>query len=158
MKVCCCSVTQSCLSLCDPMECSTPHGWLPCPSPTPRACSNSCPLSLWCNPSISSLAIPFASYLQFFPTSGSFSMSQIFTSGSQSSGASASASVLPVNIQVWFPLGLTALVLLSKGLLQHHSSEASILWCSGFFIVQLSHVYMTTGETIALTRQTLLAM
>ena len=117
MKVCCCSVTQSCLSLCDPMECSTPHGWLPCPSPTPRACSNSCPLSLWCNPSISSLAIPFSSYLQFFPTSGSFSMSQIFTSGSQSSGASASASVLPMNIQDWFPLGFTGWIsLLSKGL------------------------------------------
>ena len=99
------------------------HTRLPCPSPTPRACSNSCPLSLWCNPSISSLAIPFSSYLQFFPTSGSFPMSQIFTSGSQSSGASASASVFPMNIQDWFPLGFTGWIsLLSKGLSRVFSS------------------------------------
>ena len=81
-----------------------------------------------------------------------------FISGSESIGALASASVLPVNIQGWFPLGLTGLISLpSKGLsrvLQHHSSEASVLWCSAFFIVQLSHLNMTTGKTIALTRWT----
>ena len=88
--------------------------------------------------------------------SGSFLRSQFFTSGGQSIGASASASVLPMNIRDWFPLGLPGLISLlskglSKGLLQHHSSKASILWCSAFFIVQLSHPYMTTGKTIALT-------
>ena len=92
---------------------------------------------------------------QSFPASWSFPMSQLFTSGGQSCGASASASVLPMNIQDWFPLGLTSLMsLLSKGLLrllQHHRSKASILWQSAFFMVQLSHPYMTTGKTIALT-------
>ena len=85
-------------------------------------------------------------------------MSQFFTLGGQSIGVSASASVLPMNIQDWFPIGLTGLISLrSKGLkslLQHHSSKASILRCSAFFIVQLSHRYMTTGKTIALTRWT----
>ena len=83
-------------------------------------------------------------------------MSQFFASGGQSIGASALASVLPMNIQDWFPLGLTGLISLQskrfKSLLQHHSSKASILWCSAFFLVQLSHPYMTTGKTIALTR------
>ena len=93
------------------------HTKLPCPSPSPRACSNSCPLSLWCHPAISSSVIPFSSCLQSFPVSGSFPMSQFFTSGSQSIGASASSSVLPMNIQDWFPLGLTGLISLqSKGL------------------------------------------
>ena len=85
-------------------------------------------------------------------------MSQLSSSGGQSTGASASASVLPMNIQDWFPLGLTDLIsLLSRGLkslLQHHSSKALILQCSAFFTVQLSHPYMTTGKTIALTRWT----
>ena len=85
-------------------------------------------------------------------------MSQFFTLGGQSIGVSASASVLPMNIQDWFPIGLTGLISLrSKGLkslLQHHSSKASILRCSAFFIVQLSHRYMITGKTIALTRWT----
>ena len=109
-----------------------------CPSPTPGACSNSCPSSQWCHPTISSSVIPFSSCLQSFPASGSFQMSQFFTSGGQSIGVSASASVLPMNIQDWFPLGWTGLISLpSKGLLQHHSSKASILQHSAFFIVQL---------------------
>ena len=78
-----------------------------CPSPTPRVYSNSCPLSPWCHPSISSSVIPFSSHLQSFPASESFQMSQLFASGSQSIGVSASASVLPMNIQDWFPLGWT---------------------------------------------------
>ena len=140
-----------------------PHGLQytrpPCPSPTPRAYSNSLPLSQWCHPIISSSVIPFSSHLQSFPASGSFPMSQFFESGGQSTGASASASVLPMNIQDWFPLGLTGLIsLLSKGLLksllQHHSSKASALRHSPFFMVQLSHPYMTTEKPIALTRWT----
>ena len=87
------------------------------PSPTPRAYSNSCPLSQWCHPTVSSSVIPFSSCLQFFPASGSFQMSQFFTSDSQSFGVSASASVLPMNIQDWFPLGRTGWIFLqSKGL------------------------------------------
>ena len=83
------------------------HARLPCPSPTPGACSNSCPLNRWCHPTISSSVIPFSSHLQSCPVSESFLMSQFFTSGSQSIGISASASVLPVNIQDWFPWGWT---------------------------------------------------
>ena len=83
------------------------HARLPCPSPTPKACSNSCPLSWWCHPTISSSVIPFSSYLQSFQASGSFPMSQLFASGGQSVGVSASASILPMNIQDWFPLGFT---------------------------------------------------
>ena len=91
------------------------HTRLPCPSPTPGACSKSCPLSQWCHPAISSSVIPFSSCLQSSPASGSFPMSQFFTSGGPSTGAS--ASVLPVNIQDRFPLGLTGLISLqSKGL------------------------------------------
>ena len=120
-------------------------------------CSNSCPLSQWCHPTASSSVNSFSSCLQSFPGSGSFLMSQLFASGGQSIGTSPLASVLPINIQVWFPLGLTGLILLSKdlkSLLQHHSSKASSLQCSAFFIVQHSHPYMTTGKTIALTIQT----
>ena len=87
----------------------------PCPSPSPRACSNSCPLSWWCHPTISSSVVP--SCLQSFPALGSFQMSQFFASGGQSIGVSASASVLPMNIQDWFSLGWTGLISLqSKGL------------------------------------------
>ena len=93
------------------------HARLPCPSPSPRACSNSCPLSQWFPPTISSSVMPFSSCLQSFPLSGSFLMSWFFALGSQSIGASASASVLLMNIQGWFPLGLTGLISLqSKGL------------------------------------------
>ena len=131
------------------------HARPPCPSPTPRVYSNSCPLSRWCqNPTISSSVVPFSSCLQSFPVSGSFQMSQFFTSSGQSIGASASASPLPMNIQDWFPLGWTKVQGTLKSLLQHHSSKASILRCSVFLIVQLSHLYMTTWKTIALTRQT----
>ena len=103
---------QSCLSLFKPMNCR-----LPCPSPTPGAYSNTCPLSWWCHSTISSSVIPFSSHLQSFPASGSFPRSQFFASGGQSIGVSASASVLPVNIQDWFPLGRTGFISLqSKGL------------------------------------------
>ena len=81
------------------------HARPPCPSPIPRVYSNSCPLSWWYHPSISSSVIPFSSHLQSFPASGSFPVSQLFVSGGQSIGVSASASVLPMNIQDWFPLG-----------------------------------------------------
>ena len=92
------------------------HARLPCPSPSPGACLNSCPLSRWYHPTISTSVIPFSSCLQSFPKSGYFLMSRIFTSGGQSIGASGSASVLPMNIQDWFPLGLAGLIsLLSKG-------------------------------------------
>jgi len=93
------------------------HGRLPCPSPTPRACSNSCPSSQWRHPVISSSVVPLSSRLQSFPESGSFQMSQHFASGGQMTGVSASASVLPMNIQDWFPLGWTGWISLqSKGL------------------------------------------
>ena len=101
---CCCSVSKSCPTL-------WPHGLqldrLPCPSLSPRACSNSCPSSLWCHPIISSSVAPFSSCPQSFPASGSFLMSRLFTSGGQSIGASVSASILPMNIQGWFSLGLS---------------------------------------------------
>ena len=109
------SVRQSFLTLCDP------HGLLharpPCPSPIPRVYSNSCPLSRWCHPTISSSVIPFSSCLQSFSALGSFPVSQFFTLGGQSIKVSVSASVLPMNIQDWFPLGWTGWIsLLSKGL------------------------------------------
>ena len=95
----------------------TQHTRLPCSSPSPRACSNSCPLSQWCHPTISFCVVPFSFCLQSFPATGPFLMSPHFTSVRQSIGASASASVLPMNIQDWFPLGLTGLISLqSKGL------------------------------------------
>ena len=107
------SVAQSCQILCDPH--GLQHARLPCPSPTPGVCSNSCPSSQWCHPTISSSVIPFSSYLQSFPASGSFPLSQFFASGGQSIGVSASASVLPMNIQDWFPLGLTGLISFASG-------------------------------------------
>ena len=133
-----------------------PHGLQhtrpPCPSPTPRVYSNSCPLSWWCHPTISSSVIPFFSCLQSFPASESFQIGQRVR-------VSASTSVLPMNIQDWFLLGWTHWISLQsqgtlKSLLQHHSSKASILQHSALFLVQLSHPYMTTGKTIALTIQT----
>ena len=102
---------QSCLTLCDPMDCSR----LPCPSLAPGACSNSSLLSQWCHLTISSSVLPFSSCIQSFPKSGSFQMSQFFTSGGKRTGVS--ASVLSMNIQDWFPLGLTGLISLqSNGL------------------------------------------
>ena len=116
----CCSVMSDCL---------WPHGpqqaRLSCPSPTPRACSNSCPSSRWCHPAISSSVIPFSSRLQSLPASGSFPISCLFISSGQSIGLSSSASVLPVNIQGWFPLGWSGLMSLqSKGLPRVFSSTA----------------------------------
>ena len=132
------------------------HTRLPCPSPSRRVCSNPCPSSQWCHPTITSTVIPCSSWPQSFPASGSFPMSQLSTSGGQIIGAL--ASVLPMNILGWFPLGLTGLICLQskglKSLFQHHSLKASVLQCSAFFIVQLSHPYVTTRKTIALTRQT----
>ena len=132
---------------------------LPRPSPTPGVYSNSCPLSRWCHPTISSSVVPFSSSLQSFPASGSFPMSQFFKSGGQSI-KSFSFSISPSNEYSglisfridWFDLLAVQGTL--KSILQHHSSKASILWHSAFFIVQLSHPYMTTGKTIALTRWT----
>ena len=93
------------------------HARPPCPSPTPGLYSNSCPFSQWCHPTISSSVVPFSSHLQSFPASGSFPMSQFFTSGGQSIGVSASRSVLPMNTQDWSPLGWTGWISLqSKGL------------------------------------------
>ena len=143
-------------------NCLQPHGHarLPCPSPTPRAYSNSCPLSPWCHPTISSSVIPFSSCLQSCPTSASFVMSQFFVSGGQSIGWSFSFSISPSNEYSGLTsfrmdwLDLLAVQGTLKSFLQHHSSKASILWHSAFFMVQLSHPYMTTGKTIALTRQT----
>ena len=97
------------------------HARPPCPSPTPRAYSNSCPSNWWCHPTISSSVIPFSSCCQSFPASGSFQMSQIFTLGGWTIGASASGSVLLKNIQGWFPSRLTGLILQSKGLSQESS-------------------------------------
>ena len=112
------------------------HARPPCPSPTPRVYSNSCPLSQWCHPTISSSVVPF-SCPQSFPASGSFQMSQFFTSGGQSIGVSASASVLPMNIQDWFPLGWTGWIsLLSKALSRVFSNTT--VQKHQFFSAQLS--------------------
>ena len=132
----CCSVTQSCPTLCGPW---TEAHRLPCPSLSPGVCLNPCPLSQWCHPTTLSLLAVFSSCPQSFPASGFFPLNWLFTSGGQSIRASASASVFSVNIQGWFPLGLTGLIfLLCKGLLsplQHHISKASIRQCSVFFMV-----------------------
>ena len=109
------SVTQLCLTLCDPMDCSTPG--LPVHYQLPEFSSNSCPLSQWCHPTISSSVVPFYSGPQSFQASGSFQMSQLFTSGGQSIGVSTSTSVIPMNTQDWSPLGWTGWISLqSKGL------------------------------------------
>ena len=149
---------QSCPTLCDPMDCSPPdssvHGI--CQARVLEWVAIASWLKLMCielvMPSILSAVAPFSSCLQSFPASESFPMSWLFTSGGQSIGTS--TSVLPVNIQGWFPLGLTGLLsLLSKGLsrvfiIQHHNSKASVLWHSTFFMAKLSHPYMTARKTI----------
>ena len=124
-----------------------PHGLqhtrLPCPSPTLRACSNSCPSSWWCHPTILSTVVPFSSSLQFCPASGSFAMNQFFTSCDQSIGVSASTSVLPMNIQDQFPLGWTGWSSLqSKGLsvysnttIQKHQLNAQ------FYLWSTAHIH-----------------
>ena len=141
-----------------------PHGLqhtrLPCPSPTPRACSNSCPLSQWCHPTTSSSVIPFSSCIQSFLAWGSSPMSQSVLHIKWLNYWSFSFNISPSNEYSglisfridWFDLLKVQGTL--KSLLQHHSSKASILRHSAFFMVQLSHPYMTTGKTIALARQT----
>ena len=128
-----------------------------CPSLSPWVCSSSCPLSQWCHPNISSSVALFSSCSQLFPASGSFPVSHIFPSGGQSIGASASAPVLPMNIEVWFPLGLAGMIsLLYKGLSKVFSST-TVRKCQflgaqpSLFMTQLSHPYISTGKTIALT-------
>ena len=140
----------------------TAHGRPPCPVPSPRVCPSSCSLHWWCHSAISPSDALLSFCPQSFPTSGTFPMSRLFTSQDQNTGASASALVLPVNIQGWSPLRLTGLTsLLSKGLWGFSSSttslKASVLWCSAFFTVQLLQLYMITGKTIALTVLPLLA-
>ena len=130
----------------------------PRPLPTPGVHSNSCPLSQWCHPAISSSVTPFSSCYQSFPASKSFPMSQFLSSGGQSIAVSALASVLLMNIQDWFSFGLTGLTpLQSKGLSRVFSNttvQSINYWYSAFFIVQLSHPCITTGKTLGLTRQT----
>ena len=132
------------------------------PSPSPRACLNSCPLSQWGHPTISSSVISFSSCLWSFQASWPFLKSQVFSSGGQSIGASASASVLPMTDSGLISFRMDWLDLLAvqgtlKSLLQQHGSKASILWYSALFMVQLSHPYMTTGKTIALSRWTFIS-
>ena len=129
-----------------------------CSSPTPRAHLNPCPLSQWCHPTISSSVVPFSSCPQSFPASGSFQMSQLFASGGQNIGVSFNIS--PTNEHpglITFKMDWMDLLAVQgtlKSLLQHHSSKASILLCSAFFIVQLSHSCMTTRKIITLIRWT----
>ena len=130
------------------------HTKPPCPSPTPRVHSDPRPSNQWCHPAISSSVVPFSSCPQSLPASESFPVSQLFAWDGPSTGVSALASFLPKNTQDW-SLEWTGWVQGTlKSLLQHHSSKASILWCSAYFTVQLSHPYMITGKTIALTRWT----
>ena len=134
------------------------HARPPCPSPTPGVYPNSCASSRWCHPIISSSVVPFSSCPQSFPASGSFPISQLFASGGQSIGVSASTSVLPINTQDWSPLEWTGWISLqSKGLsrvfnttVQKHQFFGTQLSLES----QLSHPYMMTRKTIALTRQT----
>ena len=148
---CCCSVTQSCLG--SLWLHGLQHTRLPCPSPSTRVCSNSCPLSQWCHPNMSSSFVPF-SCLQSFPASGSFPIRQLFASGGQSIGASASASVLPVNVQGWFPLGVTGLTPLQSKCVSRVFSNTTVqkhqffgaqpsLWWKGSSIQ--SSAYFTKG-------------
>ena len=140
------------------------HAKLHCPSWTPGACSNSCPSSRWCHPTISTSVIPFSSCLQSFPAPGSFPMSQFFTSGGQnirtSGGQNISFAISPSNEHPgWSPLGWTGWISLQSKGLSRVFSNATVQKHQFFSTqpsstVQLSHPYMTTGKTIALTRQT----
>ena len=134
------------------------HARPPCPSQTPRVYSNSCPSSRWCHPAISSSVVSFSSCPQSLPASGSFPMSQLFTSGGQSIGVPASASVPPMNTQDWSPLGWTGWISLQSKELSRLFSNTTVQKHQ-FFSAHLSsqsnsHPYMTTGKTIALTRWT----
>ena len=117
--------------------CGLQHSRLPCPSPTPGAYSNSCPSCQWCHPTISYSVIPFSSCLQSFPASGSFPVSQFFTSSGQSIGVSASPSVLPMNIQDWFPLGWTGWISLQSTRLSRVFYSTAV-WKHQFFSAQPS--------------------
>ena len=134
------------------------HGRIPCPSPTPRAYSNSCPSSWWCHATISSSVVPFSSCLQSFPAWGLFQW--ISSLHQVAKYWSFRFSISPSNEYSWLIsfrmnwLNLLAVQGTPKSLLQYHSSKASVLWCSAFFMVQFSHLYMTSGKTIAFTRQT----
>ena len=134
------------------------HASPPCPSPTPRVYSNSCPSSWWCHPAISSSVVPFSSWPQSVPASASSQISQFFASGGQNTGVSASASVLPKNIQDWFPSGWTGWISLqSKGLSRVFSNTT--IQKHQFFGTQLSlqsnsHIHPWLGKTLALTRWT----
>ena len=132
------------------------HARPPCPSPTPRVWLNSCPLSQWWHPTISSSVTPFSFCPQSFTASGSFLVSQHFLSGGRSIGYSASTSVLQVNIQDWISFridwfDLHAVQRALKGFLQHHNSKASILWHSAFFMSS-SHVHTRLLEKPYLCR------
>ena len=153
-------VQFSCSIVSDSLQ---PHGLQharpPCPSPTPRVYSNSWPLSQWCHPTTSSSTVPFSSHLQSFPASESFQMSQLFASVGRSIGVSASASVLPMNIQDWFPLGWTAWIsLLSKDLLAvlilWFRWPQILGWCF-FVIIQLNlvldYIYLNNTKTAHLS-------
>ena len=120
----------------------------PCPSPTPGVHPKPCPLSRWCHPTISSFAVPFSSCPQSFPASGFLQISQLFTSGSQSIGVSALASVLPMNTQDWSPLGWTGWISLqskelSRRIFSNTTDQKLQFFCSAFFTVQLSHPYIS---------------
>ena len=154
-----CSVQFSHSVVSDSLQPHEPqHARPPCPSPTPRVHPNPCPLSWWCHPTISSSVIPFSSCPQSFPASGSFPLSPLFPWGGQSIGVSASTSVLPINTQDWSLLGC----LIASPCSPRDSQESARttefksinLRHSAFFIVQLSHPYITTGKTIALTKWT----
>ena len=145
------SVAKMCSTVFDPMNCSTPGFPI---LHSPRVCSNLCPLSRWCYLTISSSAASVPSCTQSLPASGSFPKSWLFASGGQIIKASASneyARLISFRI-VWFDLLAVQGIL--QSLLQHHNLKASILQTSAFFMVQISHPYMTTGKTIALTLQT----
>ena len=143
------SVAQSCLTL-RPHE--PQHARPPCPSPTPRVYPNLCPLSRWCHPTISCSVIPFSSCPQSFPASGSLHRwPKYWSFGFNISPSSEHPGLISFRMD-W--LDLLAVQGTLKSLLQHHSSKASFLQCSVFLIVQLSHPYMTTGKTIALSRRT----
>ena len=142
------SVAQLCLTLCDPHRLQ--HARPPCPSPTPRTCSNSCPSSRWCHPTTSSSYRPLLLLPSIFPSLSVISNDQLFASSSQSIGTSGLIDSGLISFKIdWFDLLAVQGTL--KSLLQCHSWKASILWCSVFFMVQLSHPYVTTGKTVALT-------
>ena len=146
---CCCSVAKLCLTLCDPVDCSMPG--FHCPSPSPRVCSYSCPLSWWCHPAVSSSVIPFSSCLQYFPAWGSFPMSWHFTSGGQSIGVSVQHQFFQWIFRVDFLQDWLLWCLCCPRDSQESSPaaqfESIILQHSSFLMVQLSYLYVTTGKT-----------